>query len=121
MLICAQSNAACDEITDRLLSTLSEYEMFRMYASSFDKNKLKPEFIPYCNWTGDAFHYPSVEFLMKYRVIVCTLCTSGMLTRARIPYSHFSYVFIDECASTHETMTLIPIAGILLNECSIPT
>lgn len=111
VLVCAQSNAACDEIANRLIPALSVDEMFRMYAISFDVKKLDSNIKPYSNCIGEEFHYPSLKFLMKYRVLVCTLCTAGTLTRASIPSKHFSYVIIDECASAHETMALIPIAG----------
>lgn len=59
---------------------------------------------------------PPLRTLYGYRVIICTLSTAGSLTKERADSSiysprHFQYVFIDECASSHETMTLIPIAG----------
>lgn len=111
MLVCAHSNTACDEIAERLTTVLGEEELFRMYARTFDVCKLNPLLIPYSNWTGTEFHYPSLEFLCKFRVLVCTLCTAGSLTRAGISAQHFSHVFIDECASAFETMTMIPIAG----------
>lgn len=113
VLICAQSNTACDEIAERLTTVLGEEEMFRMYAKTFDVCKLNPLLTQYSNWTGTEFHYPSLEFLLKFRVFVCTLCTAGTLTRAGISPTHFSYVFIDECASAFETSALIPIAGTL--------
>lgn len=111
VLVCAQSNTACDEISERLTTVLGEEELFRMYARTFDVCKLNPLLMPYSNWTGTEFHYPSLNFLCKFRVLVCTLCTAGTLTRAGISSTHFSHVFIDECASAFETMTMIPIAG----------
>lgn len=111
MLVCAQSNTACDEIAERLTTVLGEEELFRLYAKTFDVCKLNPLLAPYSNWTGTEFHYPSLQFLLKFRVLVCTLCTAGTLTRAGISAKHFSYVFIDESVSAFETMTIIPIAG----------
>lgn len=113
VLVCAQSNTACDEIAERLTTVLGEEELFRMYARTFDACKLNPLLIPYSNWTGTEFHYPSLQFLCKFRVVVCTLCTAGTLTRAGISAQHFAHVFIDECASAFETMTMIPIAGMI--------
>lgn len=115
VLVCAQSNTACDEIAERLTAVLCEDELFRMYARTFDVCKLNPVLIPYSNWTGTEFHYPSLEFLYKFRVLVCTLCTSGTLTRGGISPTHFSHIFIDECASAFETMSMIPIAGKIFN------
>lgn len=115
ILVCAQSNAAADEITIRLSNTLTENQMFRMYAKSFDERKLNSVIEPYSNWTYSEekkFTYPSFDFLAEFRVIICTLSTSCCFARAmHIPANHFSYVFIDECASAHETSSLIPIAG----------
>lgn len=111
VLVCAQSNTACDEISERLTTVLGEEELFRLYAKTFDVCKLNPLLESYSNWTGSEFHYPPLEFLLKFRVLVCTLCTAGTLSRAGISAKHFSYVFIDESASAFETMTMIPIAG----------
>lgn len=114
VLVCAQTNAACDEIIERLLPILNNEEMFRMYARSFDAHKLKAEIEPYSNWVAfkdSEFCYPSMTFILKFRVVVCTLCTAGVLSRSGIAPSHFDYIIIDECASAHETMSLIAIAG----------
>lgn len=115
VLVCANSNAACDEITERLLAVLKKCEIFRMYAQSYDKKKIDDGILPVCNLVNDEFIFPSSVFLYKFRVLICTLTTSGCLTRARengsFRSNHFSHVIIDECASSHETVTMIPIAG----------
>lgn len=113
VLVCANSNAACDEITGRLMEYLKMYQLLRFYAKNFDEVKLKKNIQPYSNWNGEDFHHPALKHLLEYRVIVCTLCTASCLTRAvencgPLPFSH---VIIDECASTHETMSLVAIAG----------
>lgn len=116
ILVCACSNAACDEITQRLLQKLKTNEIFRMYAKSYNTAKI----IKTCsNFIQGEFRFPSLKFLYKFRVVICTLLTAGNLVRARsdpdFDTKHFSHVFIDECASTNETTTLIPIAG----KCSV--
>lgn len=89
--------------------------MFRMYSMSYDISKISSEIKPYCNLFGDELKYPSLDYLYKFRVIICTLSTSGCLVKARhnacFTSDHFGYIFIDECASAQETMALIPIAG----------
>lgn len=89
--------------------------MFRMYAKSYDHRQISESIKPICNYRGGELRYPSLEFLYQFRVLICTLCTSGCLTRASIdPHfkaDHFSHIFIDESASTHETVSMIPIAG----------
>lgn len=128
ILVCANSNAACDEITARLIDVLTEDEMLRYYAKSFDKRKLSSRIEPFSNWYKNKFQSPSLDALLGFRVIVCTLCTASNLARAKEddigsyqrrmsiritnPFlNHFSHVIIDECASTHESMALVAIAG----------
>lgn len=90
-----------------------------MYAKSYDRRKISEDIEPICNLMRGEFRFPSLKYLYQIRVLVCTLCTAGCLARARedLNFSsrHFSYVFIDECASTHETVSLIPIAGRYFN------
>lgn len=123
VLICANSNAACDEITQRLLKTLKNDQIFRMYAKSYTEEKV-PDDIKKCyNFVQKGFKYPCLNYLYKFRVVICTLLTAGHLMRARndpgFNPSHFSYLFIDECASTHETASIIPIAGICCSKLNL--
>lgn len=113
VLVCANSNAACDEIAERLIDHLTEDELFRFYTKKYKKRNLSSPMEPYSNWFRGEFHQPSLEFLLEFRVIICTLCTASYLTRINVRdhVNHFSYVIIDECASTHETMALAAIAG----------
>lgn len=113
VLVCANSNAACDEIAGRLVNVLNENEFLRFYAKKFDHRKMSSEIEPFSNWYVKEFHHPALKHLLEFRVIVCTLCTAACLTRAEIRSrpSHFSHIFIDECASTHEAMAMVAIAG----------
>lgn len=115
ILVCAQSNAACNEIAERLAKVLTNTEMFRMFSKSYDLDQISATIKPFCNLFDEELKYPGLEYLYKFRVLICTLSTSGCLVRARhsihFDPKHFGYVFIDECASANETMALIPIAG----------
>lgn len=127
MLVCANSNAACDEITERLLNVLAYGEMFRMYAKTYNVRRISDQIKPVSNFHDGMLRIPSLGFLSRFRVLICTLPATGCLSRARNEqrrerrgrYYHrqttdsirFSYIIIDECASTHESETLIPIAG----------
>lgn len=115
ILVCAQSNAACNEITERLVKLLSNTEMLRMFSMSYDLDEISSTIEPFCNLFDNELKYPALNYLYKFRVLICTLSVSGCLVRARnsiyFDPKHFGYVFIDECASANETMTLIPIAG----------
>lgn len=98
--------------------------MMRMYSQSYDLDKISETIKPYCNLIGGELKYPQFYEIYKFRVLVCTLSTSAHLSKSpesmnfrtnrsyiKFKPDHFSYVFIDECASAHETMSLIPIAG----------
>lgn len=115
ILVCAQSNAACNEVAERLCKTLDKTQLLRMFSQSYDHDKISSTLEPFCNLYDGELKYPSLDYLYKYRVLICTLSTAGCLVRARdstiFDAKHFGYVFIDECASAHETMALIPIAG----------
>lgn len=123
VLVCASSNAACDEITERLLKVLVYGQMFRMYAITYNVQKISDEIKPICNLVDEQLCIPSLKFLSRFPVLICTLSATGCLSRAKkIRYGcgryvekidpiQFSHIIIDECASTHETETMIPIAG----------
>lgn len=116
VLVCTMSNAACDEITNRLIDVLDETELYRFYAKSYRHERISARIKTVSNFENENIVYPPLGYLYKFRVFVCTLCSAGCLTRARKDKevwkaTHFSYVFIDECASAHETMCLVPIAG----------
>lgn len=119
ILVCANSDTACDEITERLLNVLKENEIFRMYSKTHNIAKVSKSIAPICNHKDGRFQFPSLEYLYKYRVLVSTVWTAGSLTRASVVDSkfksdHFSHVMIDECASTHTTMSLIAIADMFI-------
>lgn len=111
ILVCAQSNAACDEIAERLSPILSPKEMIRLYSLSRGDN-IKQSLKDYSNLFDGEIKFPPLSDLYKYRVVICTLATAGCITRANCDPDHFQYVIIDECASAHETITLVPIAGL---------
>ncbi|XP_055306550.1 putative helicase MOV-10 [Sitodiplosis mosellana] len=106
VLVCANSNNACDEIAKRLIGVLKVGEIFRMYAQSYSASKLDNNIKQCCNYypekSGGKFIYPSLSYLYQFRVLICTLLTAGHLMRARcdrdFDSTHFSYVIIDECA-----------------------
>lgn len=116
VLVCANSNTACDEITKRLLNVLHKGEMLRIYAKSYDVNDLSEDIRPICNVKMGKFEFPSLDYVYEHRVVICTLTTAGCMTRARnrvrnFSSDHFGYIFLDEAAAVQETVSLIAIAG----------
>nr|XP_023017495.1 putative helicase mov-10-B.1 [Leptinotarsa decemlineata] len=118
IMVCAPSNAAVNEVAARLVDKIPQMDIFRLlgniYGHSADKkmDKLKP----IINVQADGtFYMPSMDQLLKYRVLVSTIVTAAKIVNGGVPDGHFSYVFIDESGYATETQTLIPIAGILSN------
>lgn len=117
VLVCATSNSACDEIAERLLDVIEdEYDMYRMFARSVLPDRVCPRLKRVSNLRDGKYFNPALKILYRYRVIITTLCTSSCFARAHIEKTvydpkHFSYVFIDECSSASEVLTLVPIAG----------
>lgn len=116
ILVCAQSNAACNELSLRLLNVLRENEIMRVFAISYKKEWMDEKISKISNLRGNRCNFPSFEHLYKFRVVVCTLITAGSMTRGRsqkdFDPTHFDYTFIDEAACVQENITLIPIAGV---------
>lgn len=118
VLVTANSNAACDEIGERLLKFMPRYKMYRLYSPSFDISypdrhmRLNAAMKPISNIKHDINQYSSYEEFYSYNVIISTLVTCGRMITANIAPSHFDYIFIDECASTIEPYAVIPIASL---------
>lgn len=114
ILVCATSNSACDELTDRLLKIVPNDQVFRMFSlSQTDKMGIIPPIVLAASNLCKAEHYyPTLLKLYQYKVVICTLTTTGRLSQARINPLHFTHVFVDESGSATESQTLIAIAGI---------
>lgn len=116
ILVCANSNAACDELAGRLIKLVPKGTLLRMYAKSVKLTEVDDTLKRVCNLVGNEFKFPSLAYLYTYRIVVCTLLTAGVLVRARskdksFDPSHFSHIFIDEAACVPEPISLIAVAG----------
>lgn len=114
VLVYANTNTACDEITTRLLKVLPAGDIFRMYAHSYDRSKISKEIAEICNWIENKYCFPPLVTLYSFRVIICTMTVSAYLKDSGdilFRPNHFSHIIIDECANSHESMSLVPIAG----------
>jgi helicase MOV-10 len=115
ILVTAQSNSACDELSARLLQALPSGDMYRIYAPYILRKmeRIDPELQAISNVKAGTFGYPSWDELYAKRIVVCTLTTAGRLVLARVNKRHFTHVFIDECASATEPAALVPIVGVI--------
>jgi helicase MOV-10 len=109
ILVTVNSNSACDEIGDRLLNFCGANKMFRFYSPSFSKkmNRVHPKLKSCSNLKYDYHIQPSIQELVSYNVIICTLVNSGRM-KGLGPH-HFDFIFIDECASSAEPYVDIPM------------
>ncbi|XP_056631656.1 putative helicase MOV-10 [Diorhabda sublineata] len=117
ILICAPSNAATNEVASRLIDTMPKSDMFRLLGSAYATEiNQRVDLRDIVNIQRDGeFYMPSLDQLLKYRVVMTTIVTAARLVNGGVPNGHFTHVFIDESGYATETQTLIPIAGILSN------
>jgi helicase MOV-10 len=117
ILVTADSNSTCDDITIRLLKFIDEDKIiFRIYSSS--KFEEIPEDLKHVsnfrNSLSEDEDTLSLDDFKKARIIVCTLVTCGQIVgiHHKLRAGHFDYIFIDEAGCQSEQNTLIPIAGL---------
>lgn len=84
--------------------------LFRLCSFSRDVKTLPKNLEEYVLVTGNKFAVPPLEELEKFRVVVSTCVSSGILQDGvGLPRGHFNYIFVDEAAQAHEPETMIPI------------
>lgn len=116
VLITANSNSACDEIGDRLIKYVGHNKIFRYYSPSFQRkmNRVHPK-LQSCSNLRQGFHtQPSVQELISYNVVICTLVNAGRM--GKLPADLFDFVFVDECASSAEAYVTIPLSLTMSNQ-----
>jgi helicase MOV-10 len=79
ILVTAQSNSACDEITTRLIQILPKTDIYRIFAPCFQRklDRVDFELQEISNLKTGQHQYPSWDELYGFRIVVCTLITSG--------------------------------------------
>ncbi|KAG8994428.1 hypothetical protein FRB90_000435 [Tulasnella sp. 427] len=96
ILACAPSNNAADIIADRLRTTLTPLELFRLNAPSRVKT-LIPSLESYsARYDDGSFRVPAPAILIQYRVIVSTCGSGSTPDGVGLPKGHFTHIFIDE-------------------------
>lgn len=116
ILITAPSNTACDEIALRLLKAMHQNNLYshecsllRLYARLYDNRRddIPEELTMHSNMFGLHF-YPSIEQLLEYRVLICTLTiVANMAEHGLGPESGYTHIFIDEAAACAEVEALM--------------
>ncbi|XP_071875149.1 putative helicase mov-10-B.1 isoform X2 [Bombus fervidus] len=109
ILVCAPSNAAADEIANRLLCLLPHKDIFRMYAASKCCNNIDEKICPNSNFIDDMVLYLPKEIFILKKIVITTLVTCMRLASLKLRNDHFSYIFIDEASQSIELESLIPL------------
>nr|XP_033191961.1 putative helicase mov-10-B.1 isoform X2 [Bombus vancouverensis nearcticus] len=109
ILVCAPSNAAADEIANRLLCLLPHKDVFRMYAASKCCNNVDEKIYPNSNFIDDMVLYLPKEIFILKKIVITTLVTCMRLANLKLRNDHFSYIFIDEASQSIELESLIPL------------
>ncbi|XP_061113551.1 putative helicase mov-10-B.2 [Conger conger] len=119
ILACAPSNSAADLLCERTLQNgVDPHHVYRLYASSRDRQHVPDSLADCCNWDDDqkSFVFPSKERLMEYKILVSTVVTAGRLVSGGLPRSHFSHIFVDEAGHAVEPECVIGLSGLLSAE-----
>lgn len=114
ILITAQSNSACDEIGTRLLSTISDSKILRIYSSSMKGQKrdiLNKQLMSTSNIRDNSNEWPTKEEFHSFQIVIITLSYSSRLVQSNIDKRHFDYIFLDECAAASEPESLVAFLG----------
>ncbi|TFY71297.1 hypothetical protein EVG20_g1690 [Dentipellis fragilis] len=118
ILVCTPSNSAADLLTARLAVHLDKVALFRLNAFSRSPDDIANAHRPAVLERSlrndhNVFAMPSGKDIAKFRVVVCTCCTAGALTRAGVSRGHFGWIFIDEAAQATEPEAMVPIRGMV--------
>ncbi|XP_067633314.1 uncharacterized protein [Eurosta solidaginis] len=139
ILVTTGSNSACDTValkicqhfeTNSRLIELSlqrsgkvAYDILRIFSKSWiEKHGLKninPLIQKNANFTNGKFKSPAISVLLKYNILVATLCTVGRLRTGIVGNFPFTHVFIDEAAAITETEALVAITSVNTNDCRV--
>ncbi|XP_060520243.1 probable helicase with zinc finger domain isoform X2 [Cylas formicarius] len=119
ILLCTHSNSAADlYIKDYLDKWVDEGEEhakpLRIYYQKRWVATVNPVVQKYClismsNGTR-KFNIPTIEDLIKHRIVVVTLSTSVYLSVMGLPQGFFTHILLDEAAQAIECETVTPLA-----------
>ncbi|KAK0496609.1 P-loop containing nucleoside triphosphate hydrolase protein [Armillaria luteobubalina] len=112
ILACTPSNSAADLITQKLMH-LGPTAVFRMNSMSRKFSDLPKTLHKFALINDNqAFAMPTLESVLKHRVVVSTCISAGALHNLGVKSGHFAYIFIDEAGQGKEPEIMIPIKGL---------
>ncbi|KAF8916713.1 P-loop containing nucleoside triphosphate hydrolase protein [Mucidula mucida] len=112
ILACTPNNSAADILTEKL-THWSSMEVFRLNSLT-RKFKDLPKGLRSFSLYNDnnIFAMPTLEKVLKYRVVVSTCVSAGALDGLGVKKGHFAWVFVDEAGQGKEPEVVIPIKGL---------
>lgn len=116
ILICTHSNSAADLYIKEYLHPwieegLEEATPLRVYYHKRWSATVNSVVQKYCITDGVGnFRRPSVEDIMRHRIIVVTLSISMELATLGLPKGLFTHIFLDEAAQAMECEAIMPLA-----------
>lgn len=104
ILACTPSNSAADLIAERIHRSgqVKTSDMVRLNAAQRNEDTVPDCVKPYCCY-GD-----NLDLASRYRVVISTCASAGILYTLGIKAGHFSHVFVDESGQATEPECLIP-------------
>ena len=112
VLACAPSNTAADLLANLLSAYLTVDEMFRLNATSRPVEECPVALRLYSLINDfDVFAFPTRDELKKFRVVVSTCSSAGVVSSHNLTRGHFSHIFIDEAGQAEEPLAMVPILG----------
>ncbi|KAK9054834.1 hypothetical protein SSX86_025913 [Deinandra increscens subsp. villosa] len=116
VLVCAPSNNAADHLLARLVMEnavkIREGHILRLNAIARSIDDMKSEFLEFCSVDQQegVFSCPIFEQLIRYRIIISTYASAGLLYAEGLKTGHFTHIFLDEAAQSCEPETMVPIS-----------
>jgi len=109
ILACAPSNSAADLIAQKL-QVLGPSQLFRLNAASREYKTLPEALREFSLVNGNlVFSVPSLERLERFRIIVATCVSAGILHGVGVRRGHYSHIFLDEAGQCMEPEAMIPV------------
>ncbi|XP_056643763.1 probable helicase with zinc finger domain [Diorhabda sublineata] len=119
ILLCTHSNSAADlYIKDYLDQWVENGEEsarpLRIYYTKRWVSTVHPIVQKYCliknNGNYRSFEIPTLDDIMKHKIVVVTLSTSVYLSAMGLPQGFFTHILLDEAAQAIECETVTPLA-----------
>ncbi|XP_037940519.1 probable helicase with zinc finger domain [Teleopsis dalmanni] len=116
ILICTHSNSAADLYIKEYLhpwieNGIEEATPLRVYYHKRWVTTVNSVVQKYCITDGAGyFRRPTVEDIMKHRIVVVTLSISMELATLGLPKGYFTHIFLDEAAQAMECEAIMPLA-----------